>query len=264
MLLRNRTHPAESDETVGAPAQEKRHIDRLRFVFLCTAVVVGIVVWRYLGLMLFHTSPDESQTAQAVERGAILDRNGRILAASIIQNSVTAWMPDVTDPAKTAELLGSILDIPDNQLRDRFVSHAGFLYVKRAISDSQSKQIEKLILGGALRGIGLEPSSVRVYPEGELAGHAIGYVNTDNVGLGGIEYSMDEWLSSGEPAGPDEKFGNQVVSTIDLNIQYFASESAKSVYEQSDADTVMLLVMDAKTGEFLAYVSVPEFDPNRY
>jgi cell division protein FtsI (penicillin-binding protein 3) len=241
--------------------------DFIRFAIFGSFIVIVIllIIWKYFSLMVLNRSSDDgAQPASVTERGPILDRNGRVLAVETRENSVSAWMPNVEDKTEIAKDLSGILDMSTSDILDKLDSHSGFVYIKRKISQSQSDQIQSLVSADKLKGIELEPEYARVYPQGELAGHVLGYVGTDNDGLAGIEYSFNNVLSP--PAGKNgaPQFGDQVYLTIDMNIQYFAQQFAKQVYDDTKADSVILLVMQAKTGDILGYVSFPEFDPNTF
>jgi len=243
--------------------------DFIRFMVFGTVIVVavGFIVWKYFSLMVLDQTPTAvDRSTPTVERGPILDRNGRVLAVETQQNSVSAWMPNVVDVQQVATDLSGILDQSSKVILQKLEGHNGFVYIERKISQAQSRQIQGLINEGRLKGISLHPEYARVYPEGDLAGHVIGYVGTDNTGLAGIEYSLNNQLAPpSSKRGPNgEVFGNQVFLTIDLNVQYFAQQIAKKVYDDTNADSVILLVVQAKTGDILGYVSFPEFDPNAY
>ncbi len=240
---------------------------RFKIFIAFTAFVVLIIFWQYVSLMLLTEKKEVNSTTMkpAIERGPILDRNGRVLAVQTLLYSVTAWVPGIDNPRETAYLLSDILDLQEEKLLFEFNTSRGFLYVKRKISPTESEKIKKLKDKGKLKGISLEPEYGRNYPERELASHILGYVGTDNLGLSGLEYSFEEVLS---PKPVDENtgktFGNQIFLTIDLNVQYFTRKLAEELYTEHKADSVMILVMQANSGEFLSYVSLPSFDPNTF
>ncbi len=239
-----------------------------RFVFfsILTIIFVLLLIFRYIQIMIIDppSGPQYTPHKPIVERGPILDRNGRILAIQTRLNSVTAWMPTVEDKDKTARQLASILNISDSSILQKFNSHSGFLYVKRKITPTESAKIEKLISEGYLPGITLEPEYGRNYPEKELAAHLTGFTGTDNIGLDGLELTYNGILSPDMEANDNIIYGNQLFLTIDLTIQYFSEKLAREAYKKYSADSVMILVMDAKSGDFLSYTSIPEFDPNNF
>ena len=243
--------------------------DLIRAIVLVSvfAVVALVIVWKYFSLMvLTHANGVPSTLAYPVERGPILDRNGKILAVETRQYSVSAWVPNVQDKQADARELAAALHLPEKQIYDDLESHPGFVYIKRTIPREESDAVRSLIETGKLTGIYLQPDYARVYPNGDLAGHLLGFVGADNQGLAGIEYAFNDVLLPKPKKGPTgiEQYGDQVYLTIDADTQYVAEKLAGAVYQKDKPLTIMLLAMQAKTGDLIAYVSYPEFDPNTY
>ena len=243
---------------------------RLGILIILFSIFVLLLVAQYFKIMVLEPRPDgtAAKPRVSIERGPILDRNGRILAVQTRLYSVTAWVPNVEDYNYTAATLAGIIDIDPDRLVERLEGSSGFLYIMRKISPSATEKIRKLIDSRQLPGISLEPEYGRNYPEEDLASHIIGYVGTDNIGLDGIELTYDNILSPShdESAAEDNsvKYGNQLFLTIDINIQYICEEIAEQAMEEHDANSVMILVMDAKNGEFLGWASAPDYDPNTF
>jgi len=196
------------------------------------------------------------------ERGPILDRNGRILAIQTELDTVTAWMPNIPDVPGAASELAGVLDRDDEEIMSRLAGEDGYVVVARTITPSQSTAIEELQQQGRLQGFSLEPDVGRSYPERNAASHVIGYVGVNNQGLEGVEYVFDDVLSPAPEEG--DRYGDQLVLTIDVAVQHRMDELAAQALEQHDADAVMLLVADARNGDILAYSSMPNFDPNTF
>ena len=246
---------------------EQRKSNRFFIYLIFVTLLVIVILGRYFYLMVIVPAKDKFESIQlpVVERGPILDRNGRILAISTKLDSVSAWMPDVTEFSKTASDLAEILDLDAGELLENLESRSGFLYVKRKVTPTESQRIEQYKSEGKLKGINLVPEFGRNYPEQELASHVIGYVGVDNIGLSGIEYTFNQVLSP--PIVGKELsniHGNQVFLTIDVTIQYALEKAAQKAYEAHLADSVMILVMEAQTGDILGYCSAPNFDPNEF
>ncbi|MBN2050855.1 MAG: transpeptidase family protein [Spirochaetales bacterium] len=200
-----------------------------------------------------------------VERGPILDRNGRILAIQTAMDSVEAWIPYIREAQETAGLLAEILEMDEEELFTAFTTRSGSMWIKRKITPTEAARIRELQAQDRLPGIYLRQEFGRNYPEQRIAGHLIGYVGTDNVGLDGIEYALEDTLSP-EPEGrhQDTLYGNQVFLTIDITIQHTAEKLAREALEEYQADSVMILVADAKNGDILASASAPDFNPNSF
>ena len=247
--------------------KEKPHRRRFIAFFILTLVLSLIILGRYFFLMVLTPASNRPSTAkeERIERGPILDRNGRILAIQNEMDSVEAWMPYVRDPRQTASLLGNILKIAPSSLLEKMQSRRGSLWIKRKITPTEGDQIRKLQEEKQLPGIYLRKEYGRSYPEQNLAAHLIGYAGIDNIGLEGLEYTMDDVLSPGNLLNPSqERYGNQIFLTLDVNIQYFTEKLAREAFEENNADSVTMLVMDAKNADILAYVSIPDFDPNNF
>jgi cell division protein FtsI (penicillin-binding protein 3) len=236
---------------------------RLKLMFLFIGLVTALVLYRFGTVMLAGESPPPPRNGEERpgERGPILDRNGRILALQTELDTVTAWTPHIENPAAVAETLSAILGTEAEELRERILSSSGYLVIQRTVTPSQSEEIEAAIEAGALAGVQLEPDVGRSYPEKDLASHVLGYVGLGNRGLEGIEYTMNEEL---EPDPENDGYGNQVFLTIDVNIQHELERLGREARERHDADSVMLLAMEADSGKLLAYASIPGFDPNRF
>jgi cell division protein FtsI (penicillin-binding protein 3) len=257
---------AQRRQIASAPGGKDKKRLLLFLVFL--ALVVLVIVGKLVAMMILAPSDLDpaSISLPVVERGPILDRNGRILAISSRLESVSAWIPDLKDPEATAAALAPILDLDARQdILERFRRYSGFVYIRRKITPTQAEKIRALLEAGKLPGISLTPEFGRNYPEQTLACHVLGYVGTDNIGLEGVEHSFNNELSP-PSVGQDleEVFGNQLFLTLDVNIQYMIESIAEASREAHRADSVTILVMDAKSGEILGYAGIPGFDPNEY
>ncbi len=241
-------------------------ISRFTIFSIVTSIFILLIIWKYVDIMLISPTPASrvSGPAQIVERGPILDRNGRILAIQTQMDSVTAWMPNVLDKNNTSKLLSEALNMNSEIIQNKFETYTGFVYIKRKISPTESNRIKDLISEGNLAGISLEPEYGRNYPEQNLTSHLSGFTGIDNIGLDGIELSYNETLSPKANSVDEVIYGNQLFLTIDLNIQYFSRKLAEKTYTEYEADSVMILIMDAKNGDFLSWVSIPDYNPNTF
>ncbi len=247
-------------------SKNKGKIRLIVFVF-SMLLLVFILMFRFAFLMIvqpFQDNTVETTITPEIQRGQILDRNGNTLAMTTSFDSVSAWIPYLEDVDLTAELLSEILGMDKLNIMDKLASHTGFVWIKRKISSLESDKIEELQSENLIPGISLRQELGRRYPNDMIASHLIGYVGIDNTGLEGIEWSLESELAPESDNSNPIIFGNQVFLTIDTNIQYAMEEIATKAYEENEADSVMLLVMEAKTGDLLAYVSIPSFDPNNY
>jgi cell division protein FtsI (penicillin-binding protein 3) len=237
------------------------------FVYLGALGVLSLILLAYLFIVMVVSPSDAGEDLKPqplVERGPILDRNGEELALQPELYSVEVWMPHLENATETAALLAPILETDRAALLQKFQSDSKSIVLKHQITPSEAGKIEGLQKDGKLKGIYLKPKLGRIYPKQELGCHVLGHVNVDNVGMAGIEYTFDEDLSPKTPSSGGTVYGNQVILTLDIKLQYFMDRIALDAYRDTQASSVMILVMGARTGEVLAYTSIPRFDPNEY
>jgi cell division protein FtsI (penicillin-binding protein 3) len=251
---------------------KKTHIPKRFFVFACLlALAVLTVLIRYAILMIGQPELDVRPSRQSpVERGPILDRNGRILAMETKLGNISVWRPGIDDVKLLSEELAPLLQMSAGEIRERIAySSSEFLYLKKQVGQSTIQAVEAAMAGGNLEGVNIENIAGRIYPEQELAGQLIGFVGDDNQGLAGVEYAFETELTridlgqNGESIAGNHRTGNQVVLTIDVTVQHILEEIASRTLEENKAEAVMFLAMDPRTGDILGSASLPGFNPNR-
>ena len=233
---------------------------RIRRINTTAKIITGLailLVIRYATIMLSSTS-SFTAVQEGTQRGAILDRTGRVLAIQTQLDTVTAWLPSVSDIGTTSRLLGDILEQTPSRIENLLSAGDGYVIVQRLITPSQSTRIRQLIDDEKLTGIQLERDAGRTYPEREAAAAIIGYTGVDDIGLGGIEYVYNDTLS------PPDGEGSTVYLTLDLGIQGASDQLAQRLLSTHQADSVTIIVGEAKTGKILAASSLPSFDPNHF
>lgn len=262
--------------------QRVTYLARLLFIW------AAIIVLRLIQLQVVQhddyrrqaLSQQEKLVEVQVERGRILDRDNQPLAMSMLVDSVCINPSRVPDLAFAADVLSKILRLDNADLLEKMQLAAadgrGFMWVKRRISEDESKSLHSL--QKQLEWIEFRPEYQRVYPNQSLAAHVIGSVDFDQNGNAGIEQSMNDELEGhdGEVRVMTDVrqngFGSQVANqpepgrnihlTIDTRIQRVAEEQlAKSVIEHH-CKTGSIVVIDPRTGDILAMASYPTFDPN--
>lgn len=233
-------------------------------IVLLSIFAVAIII-HFGTIMLTPAQQGSTSSDLEIERGPILDRNGRLLAIQTELPTVTVWTPYVENPEQTAGSLAQILDIPYEDILTSLAIPNRDITIKRTISPEEAGVIDLLKQQGELQGVTLRRGFGRIYPEGRTAPHVIGFAGTDNVGLEGIEFIMDAVLS---PPPADTRggrsYGNQVFLTIDIVIQHAMEEIVEGLREEHSPDSIMLIVMEAGSGEILSYVSMPDYDPNSF
>jgi cell division protein FtsI (penicillin-binding protein 3) len=240
--------------------------------FLCvTAILITLVVAitaKYAALMLRPEQNSRPRSVLTADRGQILDRNGRTLAIQHRIGNVTAWRPQIRDPQTLAATLAPVLSMTETAIIDRInLSPTDFIYLKKQADEDTIRKIDELAGAGLINGVNVEPVMGRIYPEGSLAGQIIGFTGDENSGLAGIEYAFDGELRAKPAVSPDAPggvAGNHVVLTIDAAVQYLLEDIAARTLAENQAESVMLMGMDPRSGEILGSAITPGFDPNLF
>jgi cell division protein FtsI (penicillin-binding protein 3) len=232
----------------------------LVFVSLFFLAALAVLI-RYGLLMLGKEQfPPQERSRSLAGRGSILDRNGRILALQTRLANISVWRPEVEDSEELSRILSPILEMPADEIDERIKeSPSDFIYLKKQVDESTVKLLEAAQAEGRLKGVNIEPIVGRIYPERGLAAQIIGFTGDGNNGLAGIEYAFEQDLVS-----PDGGPSNQVVLTLDANVQYILERIGGKILEENKAEAVMFMAVDPRTGDILGSASLPGFDPNDF
>lgn len=223
------------------------------------------------------------EVAIQAQRGGILDTMGRVLAGSVRRPSVFVDPAFVSDVRQAAHIVAPVLGMDAGELERMLTENRTrrFMWVKRFISDKQHAALEALRKIKPLRGFVIRHEPRRIYPDGRLAAHVIGFVDAEQIGRAGIEQwfngrlegkagkrvvTVDRARNRIEPRrdayrAPHD--GDSILLTIDAYIQGRAELRVKEAVAKFDAHWGTAVVMDPHTGEILACVSYPDFDPAR-
>ncbi|HUB98081.1 MAG TPA: penicillin-binding protein 2 [Stellaceae bacterium] len=183
-------------------------------------------------------------------RADIVDRNGVLLATTLETPSLFADPKQVIDPKDAAQKLASVLpDINAAELEQRLASGKSFVWVRRHLTPREEALVNNL----GLPGFQFMPEGRRVYPEGNLFAHVVGYSDTDGNGLAGVERGLNSRLKRG---------GKPVVLSLDERLQFILHDETAKAISDFHAIGGMGIILDVRTGETLAMVSLPDFDPN--
>src|SRR6202021_387072 len=202
-----------------------------------------------------------AQDAIATARPDIIDRNGEVLATDVKAPSLFAEPRRIIDKDEAIELLTATLpDLDTAEVRDRLSSQKGFVWLKREITPHQQLEIHRL----GIPGVGFLRENKRVYPTGNEVAHLIGLVNVDNKGIAG----MEQWLHNNGLADlhragfATDRLQSPVELSVDLRVEHALWGELLKAKEKFHAKAASGLVSNVKTGEIVAMVSVPDFDPN--
>ena len=261
-----------------------RNSTNTRLYLLAAALVLwcGGICLRLVYLQIFRYGSFEKRAIHererteevSAKRGIIYDRTGRELAMSVAVDSAFAVPTEIPDLAGTISLISKITKTDPRETLAKCKAARTFCWVARKADAEIADRIRAL----NLRGIYFQKESRRFYPKRELAAQVLGYVGMDDEGLSGIERQYDDKLR-GSPGrmlisvdahrkwfGSVEKQpepGENVVLTVDEQIQYIAERELATAMEQTHAVTGTVIVQNPHTGEILALANQPTFNPNR-
>jgi cell division protein FtsI (penicillin-binding protein 3) len=238
---------------------------RLGLALVGFAVVYAIIAGR---LVIYALAADShlvrrqvTTDAVATARPDILDRNGEILATDLKTPSLFAEPRRIIDPDEATELLAGVLpDLDSREVRDRLASKRGFAWLKRDITPAQQQAVHHL----GIPGVGFLSENKRVYPDGNEFSHIVGHVNIDNQGIAGIEKWIDNrGLADLHRAGFGvDREQEPVRLAVDLRVQHAFRDELVAARDRYNADAAAGVVLDVNTGEIVAMVSVPDYNPN--
>ncbi|NQV82051.1 MAG: penicillin-binding protein 2 [Alphaproteobacteria bacterium] len=240
-------------EGVAKQALDTGHV-RLIAVAAGFALCFLVIAGRLIGLTTFAPK-DESANLPAEARqvhsarAEILDRHGILLAGNVRAVSLFANPRKVMDAARAASQLAAVLPglEQENVLRT-LSSDRGFVWIKRHLSPRQQDAVNRL----GIPGLGFADEERRVYPLGRLAAHVVGFTGVDREGLTGIEKGLDDDLSA----------GRATTLSIDVRVQHAIRAELLASVEEFQAIGAAAIVMDVHSGEIVAMVSLPDFDPD--
>jgi len=210
------------------------------------------------------------------KRGVIYDRNLKELAISINLNSIFAEPFKIKDKLITSQKLASALGLGSDEIYKKFNQEKGFVWLARKVSPDTARVVRAL----NIKGIDYIKEPQRVYPNGVVASHILGFTDIDNNGLEGLELRFDKYLKGAagyryairdakqrEVPGYNYREilpidGDNIVLTIDSLIQSFAESELEKGYVKYHAKGACIIVMDSFTGDILALSNRPSFDPN--
>ncbi|MFO1241693.1 MAG: penicillin-binding protein 2 [Rickettsiales bacterium] len=195
---------------------------------------------------------DESP-AIILPRRDIVDRNGQVLATSLATRSLYADPKEIKKPRDIAVKLNRIFpSLSTDWIEKRLTRKGRFVWIKRNLTPKEQYQANML----GVPGLYFQDEHARVYPQGKLLAHVLGFVGVDNQGLAGIEKYFDRDLNVAEPTG------DPLQLSIDLRLQHLIYDRVEQAIDEFRAHAGGGLIYDMKNGEVLAYTSQPSFDPH--
>ncbi len=258
---------------------------RFRVVIGLLALMVGAICWRIIDLQVvdrdFLKGQGDARSLRHIpipaHRGLITDRNGEPLAVSTPVTTLWANPKEMQASKDRWPQLAAALGQNTQQLTERLTQQASkeFIYLVRGLTPEQGQHVLDLKVPGVY---GLEEFR-RFYPAGDVTAHMVGFTDLDDHGREGVELAYDEWLA-GVPGKrqvikdrrgrlikdiqvtKNAKAGKTLALSIDLRLQYLATRELRNAIAEQDAKAGSLVIMDVKTGEVLAMVNQPTYNPN--
>ncbi len=259
---------------------------RLSVVYIVIAITVAALLWRIIDLQFVNKDFLQKQANArhlrvlpiTAHRGMIKDRNGEPVAVSTPVDSVWVNPKLFNENRKNWNELARLLKIKPKKL-EKLVTrrlHKEFVYIKRRISPELSKKVVAL----NIPGLSLQREYRRYYPMSEVASHVLGFTNIDDQGQEGIELAYDDWLKGtpGKKRVMKDRLG-QVIKDIELikspepgkdielsidgRLQYLAYRELKRAVFKHKAKSGSVVILDINTGEVLAMVNQPSYNPNK-
>ncbi len=240
---------------------------RLSLIFVPCVLCVAYVYSRFVKISL-RPKTDPAPLPATIERGSIVDRNGKPLAVQTNFYHFVVTPKDVKNPEDFAKKVCVPLKMSAEEIFDKITNakNLNFVYLKKKISQEQYDELYKIVSDNDFFGFTrFDKIPGRLYPENSLASQLIGYMGDDGVGLSGIEYSKQSVLSPEIKKGTTGTVhGDNVYLTIDAGLQYKLEKIAQDAMEETRAESMMLIAANAKNGEILSYISFPSADLNQY
>ncbi len=246
------------------------------------------LIWRCGSLQILSCKKFEGMTqkqqtvkiAQPSRRGMILDRNGNQLAVSNITYTVFADPCFVQDNKETAIKLSGIINVPAHEISQKITKpdNPKYSVLKKDVTLTE----REAVFQARLKGISVENSWQRYLPGGRITSHVVGFCGVDNMGLAGLELEYEKLLRGqdgysifvadaarrpirlADTAQVKPRDGSSIVLTIDSTIQSFTYNALMAQYKKYQAESAVAIVMEPKSGDILAMVSLPDFEPSQF
>jgi cell division protein FtsI/penicillin-binding protein 2 len=214
------------------------------------------------------------------KRGMILDRNGEILATNLPVRTVFADASRIKKSEALAALVASHLGLDEKEVLEKFSTVKKYIVLKREVPEETAVALWNDMQKQKLRGIFSEQDAVRIYPNGEVLGHVLGFLNHEGKAVQGVELSMESQLAGKDGyrfierdrtgreivlyRGIEEEpeHGKNVRLTIDMGLQSIVEEELDAAYKDLKPETANAVLVDPKTGAVLAMACRPCFNPN--
>ena len=257
---------------------------KMLVVFLSALLMIFFLIARLVYLMIFDAAyyQQKAKTLHEREReikaarGEVIDRNGKVLATNKAVCTISVIHSQITDPERVIQVLADELGIEKEMIRKRVEKVSS----REKIKTNVEKETGDRIRAYELDGVKVDEDFKRYYPYDNLASKVLGFTGGDNQGIIGLEVKYENYLKgvNGMILTTTDARGIELADTLedrvepvsgdtlqvslDYNIQEYAQQASEKVMEEKQADAVVILILNPKTGEIYACVNAPEFDLN--
>ena len=243
----------------------------LIFLIVCAILFSAYVLVKY-GIFAVTEPPAPRAERAEVQRGSILDRNGKALAVPTAFYHFGASPQSIKNKEEFSQLVAPVINESPKTVLDLITKseNSSFVYIKKKIDSNTYEELRKICRKNGYSSVVIfDKLPGRVYPENELASQLIGFVGADGQGLAGIEYAMQDKLfpEQGQSESDSEQAtvqGKNIYLTIDANLQSNLEKIAHEAMENTQAESMMLIAAEARTGEILSYISLPSANLNDF
>ncbi len=276
---------ARKSEQARLPSYRVRRWTLLGLLGFSAMLLIGRAVDQQIFKTVFLQNEGQRRHLRvmdiAANRGMITDRHGEPLAISTPVDSIwvnpRVLLPDRRILAPLAKLLGRDLDGLRRKLAQR--SGRSFVYLKRRVNPDLAEKVRKLVAEKGIAGVGLQREHRRFYPGSEVFAHVVGFTDIDDQGQEGLEFAFDAWLQG--RAGQkrvildgrsrvvkdverilEPKAGKDLVLSLDRRLQFLAYRELKGAVKHHRAKSGSAIILDVQSGEVLAMVNQPSYNPN--
>lgn len=259
---RDGPEPTATATATGMARSQRRRMAAVNLgVLFAFGSIAGQLIHLGLKARNTHRSSMLTRLSQSWSRPDIVDRKGRLLATDVYERSLFANPSIILDVDEVVEqLTGLFPDMNEAGLRARLSDRRRhFVWLRRALNPRVAQQVHDL----GLPGLGFRRELHRIYPAGAIAGHILGRVDPDNKGIAGIERYIDEHVGILPAQGAQKKLLAPLVLSLDLGVQHDLHAVLSDALKRYRAKAASGVVLDVKTGEIVAAVSLPDVDPAR-
>ncbi|MBP5602487.1 MAG: transpeptidase family protein [Treponema sp.] len=237
---------------------------RLIFFFAFAGILIIAILAAYLRLALQPVAP-KAQNVPEIERGSIVDRSGFPLAVQTNFYRIGVSTKDIKNTQLFSKNMAAVLGLSEEELFAKIDNRRDYVILKKKATQAEYEDISIKTKECGYNYVNYEKLPGRVYPNGALASQLIGYMGDEGFGLAGIEFSQQGILSPEiDKSLETPEQGKNIYLSIDANLQYKLEQIAYKTMENTQAESMMLLAADSKTGEILTYISLPAANLNEY